>query len=760
MSATDLAKLSVGSQLNIATGATKYNCNPCVVASINTGNNTFTYSKSGGSGSPVLPSVATIYTNFVTVASNSHGLSPGQTVTLSACAVHSALNATVATVTAVVANSFTLATTVTLATTGDDAGCKYTPNTAYVTTASHHQFPGGALVTIAGASPAGYNGTWAITPSGASSFFYQYAVAAPLAGFSSSGATAASGSTSRGALLRWVRGEDNYGDEESLCPPGSTPGVGNCPNPAVNIRPSVHADVLHSRPVVVNYGGSTGVVVFYGGNDGVFRAVNGNQLNLPSSTLPEPGHELWGFIPPEFLARLKRQHDNSPVLQMPSTPAGIIPAPQRKDYFVDGATGVYQVIDGTGTTTRAYLYLVMRRGGRFIYALDVTNPAAPQVLWRRDNTHSGFAELGQTWSQPKVARVKGYSNPVLIFGAGYDAAAEDVEPPANDTMGRGMFILDAVTGAMVWRAEPSASATSCTSGVCHVFGMNYSIPSDIALADRNSDGKIDRLYTGDTGGNLWQVDLESADGNTPAYWQIKKLASLGCATGVCAAGTTPRKIFYPPEVIVTQGYDAVFAVTGDREHPLYSTASQSACGVTNRAYLLKNLAAEHDETPAVLTESTLFDATNIRWNGMLDGYYVTFLSCEKAVNAPLVTAGYVYFGTNRAHAPTAGRCESTLGEATGYKLSPFSGMYAAVNFEGGGMPPSPVSGVVNVRNAVTGITIQVPFCVGCGGAAVDSDDSEGGNRRVLGSESALSVSKPLIKISTSRSRSYWYIEGK
>jgi len=38
--------------------------------------------------------------------------------------------------------------------------------------------------------------------------------------------------------------------------------------------------------VVINYGGTTGVVVFYGGNDGVFRAVNGNQVNPASGSLP------------------------------------------------------------------------------------------------------------------------------------------------------------------------------------------------------------------------------------------------------------------------------------------------------------------------------------------------------------------------------------------------------------------------------------------------------------------------------------------
>lgn len=161
----------------------------------------------------------------------------------------------------------------------------------------------------------------------------------------------------------------------------------------------------------------------------MYRAVDGNpptytyldpSTNPPTQTTisdPTAGQELWGFIPPEFAPKLKRLHDNSPVLKLPSTPNGISPTPQRKDYFADGATGVYQAIDGNGKTIKAIIYITMRRGGRLIYALDVTNHNNPIVLWRHSNTDAGFGELGQTWSLPKVAKVKGWANPVLIFGA-------------------------------------------------------------------------------------------------------------------------------------------------------------------------------------------------------------------------------------------------------------------------------------------------------------------------------------------------------
>lgn len=914
-------------QFVVATGSTKYDCTACTVATIVDATH-FTYiATSGAQAAPATPYVATILSNFVTVSSTAHGLVVGQTMTISNCATHTTLNATDATVSSVTnANTFVISTAVTLGSTVVDAACRYSLKTATVTTAAAHGLPTGALVAIAGAAPAGYNGSWVIKATGTTTFTYQYTVAAPLADFAGAGATATSSITTRDMLTRWVRGEDNYGDEASLCPPGSTAGAGNCPNPAVNIRPSVHGDVLHSRPVVLNYGGGTiaitaiadsgatrtatasaadvakigatgaqanvtfdnslscqvtvasattftyattgcgtavapqsastsspNVVVFYGGNDGVFRAVNGNQVNPLASpfTLPTPGGELWGFIPTEFFGQLKRQHDNSPALLMPSTPAGIVPTPQRKDYFVDGSTGVYQVIDGTGRTTKAYLYLAMRRGGRFIYALDVTDPTNPKFLWKHSNADAGFSELGQTWSQPKVATVAGNTNPVLIFGAGYDAAAEDVEPPTADTMGRGIFILDAVTGSLVWKATYGA-ALSCpsASAACTLPEMKYSVPSDITLLDRDNDGKIDRLYVGDVGGNMWRVDLEPGGNSAPTSWQVEKLAALGCTTGACAAGIAPRKIFYPPEVIATSGFDAVFTATGDREHPLYGTTpisitatndnsgtrtatasvadvakvgavgatksvtfannrtctvtvasattftysntncgvagaqnakvviSQSACTVTNRAYLLKDTATGSDGSAlTTITEQsagynlddcsggtcstvTTGAASAMSYNNLTTaqqrkGYYVTFNACEKSVNAPLVVAGYIYFGTNQAKAPQNETCEESLGEAVGYKLAPFTGKYAEGEFEGGGLPPSPVAGVVNIVNAA-GQTIQVAFCIGCGG---EEEDENGGNTG-CGSESALAGCKPPISVTSSRSRTYWYIKDK
>lgn len=491
------------------------------------------------------------------------------------------------------------------------------------------------------------------------------------------------------SLINWVRGEDNKtGDEQG---PGSP----------YTVRPSIHGDVLHSRPVVINYGGTTGVVVFYGGNDGVYRAINGNQTSAIGST--PAGGELWGVVLPEHFSKLKRQRDNSPALKLPSTPSGITPAPQQKDYFIDGETGVYQTLNTDGTIAKAYIYPTMRRGGRFIYAIDVTNPADPKVLWKKSNTD--FSELGQTWSRPRIALLKGYvdaagkSKPVLIFGAGYDPAAEDVEPPASDTMGRGIFIVDAVTGSLV-KSFTNSSVT----------GMNYSIPSDVTLIDRDHDGKIDRLYVGDTGGNIWRVDFEPAAGTAPANWQIIKLAALGCDAGVCGSNVTPRKFFYPPSVVTTGiagasgSFDAVLLGSGDREHPL-------ATNTANQFYMLTdtNTGKDGSSRTTPIVQSALKNVSNTSlYDGTLSGFYFSFGNGEKAVNAPLTAGGITFFGTNQPSTSSTS-CSANLGIARGYSVDPFTGQQSSTKLDGGGLPPSPTAGMVTIANGKP----PVHFCIGC-----------------------------------------------
>ncbi|GAA4358014.1 hypothetical protein GCM10023165_52540 [Variovorax defluvii] len=568
-----------------------------------------------------------------------------------------------------------------------------------------------------------------------------------------------SGTITAPNLINWVRGQDTYAAGDAAAGrEGSTP-----PDASITIRGSVHGDVLHSRPAVINYGGTTGVVVFYGANDGMFRAVNGNQPNNPTdSTKPmghctvsstcaiamkdatganinvPPGGELWSFVPQEFYPGLQRLYQNSPSLKLGSLATG-----SAKTYFFDGAPSVYQ----NSATGKAYIFLSARRGGRLLYAIDVSDPTNPKFMWKRSNTHSGFSELGQTWSQPKVAMIKGHTNPVLIFGAGYDTN-EDLEPPSPDTMGRGIFVVDAVTGDVVWQAGPGGSGSGCTGNPCRLADMTYSIPADITLVDRDFDGLIDRLYAADTGGNLWRVDLQPTGSGDVSTWQATHLAALG------GSGGTRRKFFFPPDVVLTKTYDVVLDITGDREHPLITHQSRN---VVNRFYMIKDTKVgmsasgwapvrDDSSSTADVAPTSLFNASNTAaYDGSLGGFYVTLAGAgEKGVNAPTTVGGQVYFGTHQPIVPSTTSCQANLGAARSYSVNFLTGASRFTLLDGGGLVPSPVFGIVTVK--VGGVDRQLPFLIGGGGGS-------GADGR-----SGLGAQKPVIPTKNIRKRTYWYRE--
>jgi type IV pilus assembly protein PilY1 len=714
------------------------------------------------------PGVVRVGTTFTVTTTANHGFSNGNTVTI-AGVVDPATNGAISeyNITGTVANksnkSFDLtiaavtpaspATTLTSIKADGSASAKditltRPSGTTVIATSPAHGFVNGQTVSIggtAGTNEGGYIGSFVI--SGATTDTFNYSVVTtPVSPATGTITAAKSGTSDRSSLINWVRGEDNYGDEAS---PGS----------GYTVRPSIHGDVLHSRPVAINFGtdASPQVVVFYGGNDGVFRAVNGNQTGSMTSgtaSVP-PGGELWGLVLPEHYSKLNRQRINSPELKLPST---ALASAQPKDYFVDGSPGVYQKLKADGTVDKAYLYLTMRRGGRFLYALDVSDPADPKVMWKISNTDTGFSELGQTWSRPRVTLVKGYANPVLVFAGGYDPA-EDAEPPTADTMGRGIFVVDAVTGIRVWNAAYTASTTACTGSTtqaaCAVSGMNWAMPADISFIDRDNDGKTDRFYASDLGGNVWRVDLEPTAGNTPEKWQVTKFATLGCATGSCTIGTTPRKFFFPPNVVsvgatgASSSYDVVLLGSGDREHPLKSTTSGSSYNVENRFYALKDMNTGMNAGSTPITEAALFNATSVAYDKTLSGFYTSFATGEKSVNASTTLRGTTFFGTNKPTPPSTTSCSSNLGEAKGYALNPFSGTLTSTVYEGGGLPPSPTSGIVTIK-LPDGSSIKKEFSVSCGGG--------GGGGGGVGGEcnSALEVCNPPSSVPKSPRRTYWY----
>lgn len=509
----------------------------------------------------------------------------------------------------------------------------------------------------------------------------------------------AASTTERDKIINWVRGGNTKLDDPA-----------NAAAPTTDIRGFVHGDVLHSRPAVINYNrNSDDIVVFYGANDGMLHAVKGGQVAANGD-----GKELWGYIDPDHLPTLKRLYDHSPVIAT-ATP---------KPYFVDGSPTVYTESDAAGVVTKALLFATMRRGGRFMYALDVTNPTSPSLLWKRKHTSPGFAELGETWSDPKIAKIRGRANPVLIFGLGNDGTANDPTIQGVATRGRGVMVVDATDGTPIWQSGPAPSGAASNKTVA---GMTYAIPAPVTLYDSNRDGYIDRIYAADTGANVWRINIDDA---SPDNWTVSQIASLG-GTGVNA-----RKFLFAPDLIratTTNNFDTLLIGSGDREHPFDTS-------IENRYYMIKDSHGLNATrvTPIVegaVNASTgvsgqLFDVTNNLIQVGTDaqktaaataldnasGWYIRLLPGEKVVSGSTTLAGTVFFGTNRPIPVAANACTGNLGEARLYRLNYLNGASTFgittedryITKPGGGFPPTPVPVSVKLGDNTYNVIVSGP----------------------------------------------------
>lgn len=540
------------------------------------------------------------------------------------------------------------------------------------------------------------------------------------------------------ATVSWIRGEANV-----TSGPGAEDLVGSFQNGSkvetlgiTGARHSIHGDVLHSRPFAINYGGDN-VVVFYGANDGIFRAVDGRKTGSTA------GQELWSFIAPEHYSMVKRQRAGEKLLHLPETdefgntlvvPDDVAP----KDYGMDGPIGAYVRYKPGGTElNEAMIFASMRRGGNAVYAFDVTSKDAPKFMWKIDPSKDGFEALAQTWSMAKPIVFKSTSSPppvVLVMGGGYDVAED--QNKTSSPAGNFVYFINGRTGTLLKKLE-----------------TEYSVPADVTVVETGSPGVPTRAYAVDVRGNVYRIDLPtSGDVTATSTWDATKAVKIAALGG---------KVFFAPDVVVTKTFVSVQVGTGDREKPLL-TSKLFGSGTSEAFYMIKDTigaprdsvldaaklmpVAAVDSATMTLVPNPVADPSNVRYDPkdsrFDNGCYITLASNgEKVVNAPTTIAGVTYFGTNRPTPSKALKCTGGLGEAYAYKWPLFCRPPVnPVQLATGGLPPSPVAGLVEIM--VDGKATKVPFILGSGERA-----------------SPFTPSRPDPAVSPVRRRSNWYIDN-
>ncbi|WXL25099.1 PilC/PilY family type IV pilus protein [Ectopseudomonas mendocina] len=378
-------------------------------------------------------------------------------------------------------------------------------------------------------------------------------------------------------------------------------------DPATNQHRRQVADVLHNEPRLVAYatdedlerleainaGGSQvtpeQLYMFFGTNEGFIHAVD-----------PKTGIEKFAFIPKELLPNLSAYHKNAK-------------GSDAKRYGMDGQFNLWTEYGPVNTNTKSrpitksILYAGMRRGGRNYYALDVLNINAPALKWViKGGTTPGYEKLGQTWSTPKLANVKvnGTTTKVLIFTGGYDPQ-QDIDSPntplARDTYGNSLYIVNAETGQLIWRAGHNTEA----GANLQLETLTHSMPADPLVIDIDSDGLTDIIYAVDSRAQIFRFDINNANSGVSNLATGGRIANLGGSDAL-----NNRRFFNSPDVALVRdrGEDPYLAISigsGYRAHPLNEDT-------IDRFYVLKdkNVYTKPAQYTSI-TENDLVDASSV-----------------------------------------------------------------------------------------------------------------------------------------------------
>lgn len=250
--------------------------------------------------------------------------------------------------------------------------------------------------------------------------------------------------------------------------------------------------------------------VYVSANDGMLHAFDA-----------ESGEESWAYVPSFVLPNLYKladmnystHHqygvDNSPETGdiCPNAPASTCSASEWKTILVGG----------------------LNRGGKGYFALDITDPANPSLLWEFSD-----ANLGYTYGNPRITKLAD-GRWVVIVASGHNNA---------DGVGR-LYVLNANTGALIRTISTGVGSATTPSGLARISAHS-------ASADTNNT--TDAVYGGDLLGNLWRFDINNTI--APAGYEAQLLVSFTDADG------NPQPITAKPTTATINGKTVVFVGTG------------------------------------------------------------------------------------------------------------------------------------------------------------------------------------------------------
>lgn len=319
--------------------------------------------------------------------------------------------------------------------------------------------------------------------------------------------TVATGGAAGEALVNYLRGDRS--NEEGLATDVSK---------FYRHRTHVLGDIVSAQPQYVgapkaNYL-DTGYATFKSDNASrqpmVYAAANDGMLHAFNAST---GQETWAYIPSFVLPRLYTLADKKYT--------------DKHQYFVEGTPTIGDVYyDGSWKTI---LVGGLNGGGKGYYALDITNPAAPVLLWELSD-----ANMGYSFGNPQIVKLDNAIAPafgtwVVLVTSGYNNI--------GDGKGR-LYVINPKTGAIMNSVATSAGDASNPSGLAKI------------VAQVGSDNVVKRVYGGDLLGNLWRFNV-SASSST-----AQLIATFKDGSGNLQSITTR------PQVTTYNGLPIIYIGTG------------------------------------------------------------------------------------------------------------------------------------------------------------------------------------------------------
>ncbi|QPF72548.1 pilus assembly protein PilY [Roseateles sp. DAIF2] len=336
-------------------------------------------------------------------------------------------------------------------------------------------------------------------------------------------------------------------------------------------------------------------VVYVAANDGMLHAIKVDEG-------PTGGQELWAYVPSMVMDQMYLLADAT--------------YESNHRFFVDAAPVVADV-KNAGGDWRTILVGGLGKGGQGYYALDVTNPDNPLVLWEFTAAQDGSTQdLGYSYGNPVITKNKA-GKWVVAFTSGY-----------NNSSGKGfLYVLDAITGAKISKIEAKTADTK-------VFTGDAATPSNLgrlnAWVEDPTRNVASRFYAGDMLGNIWRFDFD--DNYGAAGQEATLLGSTGSGQPITTRPVLSEIVEgayrYPVVTVATGRYLGVSDVGDKTVQSVYTfkdTLGDGSMGVlrSNTAMVKQTMKADR---------SGLDNPKAVVWKDQLGWYVDLSLTLGERVN--------------------------------------------------------------------------------------------------------------------------------